>query len=169
MAHVFISYVRDDAPVVGYIVEILRANGIEVWLDKDSIEPGVRWKDAIRKAIKSGGLFFAIFSRAWAMRDASYANEELVLAIEGLRQRPSDRAWFVPIKIDDCEVPDRSIGGGETLRDLQYIDFLDGGWRKSLFNMLVAAGVDDPILDLGEPLGSGLPPSVEFVGGHLVY
>ncbi len=48
-------------------------------------------------------------------------NEELTVAIEELRLRPTDRAWFIPVLLDDCEVPDRSIGAGETLRTLQWI------------------------------------------------
>lgn len=54
MAHVFISYVRDDQKRVDALVAALRAVGIEVWIDKSSIKPGERWQKAIRDAITSG-------------------------------------------------------------------------------------------------------------------
>jgi len=49
-------------------------------------------------------------------------NEELVLAIEELRLRPTDMAWFIPVKLNRCEIPDRDIGAGATLQDLQYVE-----------------------------------------------
>jgi hypothetical protein len=32
-------------------------------------------------------------------------NEELALVIEEVRQRPTDQAWFIPVGLDDCQVP----------------------------------------------------------------
>ena len=49
-------------------------------------------------------------------------NKELIIAIEALHDRHIDKAWFIPVKLNECEIPDRSIGGGESLRDLQYIE-----------------------------------------------
>jgi hypothetical protein len=68
-------------------------------------------------------------------------NEELVLAIEQLRQRPVDRSWFIPIRLDDCEVPDRTIGGGERLNDLQWVDLFPD-WDEAVKGLLCAL-VDD--------------------------
>lgn len=33
-----------------------------------------------------------------------------------------DRSWFIPVKLSECQIPDRSIGAGETLLDLQYVE-----------------------------------------------
>lgn len=168
MSHAFISYVKDNSDVVGYITEILEKNSVPFWLDKNDIDPGRRWKEAIRRAIEGGSYFVAMFSRKWQERDASYANEELTLAIEQLRLRPTDRAWFIAVRLDDCEIPDRSIGGGETLRDLQYINLPEEGWSKGLAKLLRVLGVPNPALEVGEPLGTGLPPNVAIVSGKMV-
>jgi hypothetical protein len=45
-----------------------------------------------------------------------------MLAIDELRRRRFDQAWLIPVKLDDCEVPDIDIGGGRTLRSLVPID-----------------------------------------------
>ena len=51
MAHVFISYVHQKRDVVDRLAKELRNRGVTVWLDRDDIEPGARWRDAIKKAI----------------------------------------------------------------------------------------------------------------------
>ena len=48
-------------------------------------------------------------------------NEELMIAIGELRQRPTDRVWFIPVKLNGCKIPDRNIGGDETLNDIQHV------------------------------------------------
>jgi len=53
MSHAFVSYVRDDKEIVGRLARSLEAAGIDVWLDKHDIEPGMRWPVAIENAIRS--------------------------------------------------------------------------------------------------------------------
>lgn len=125
MTHVFISYVRENGPVVNRIADTLCSRGIRVWLDRDSIAPGSRWKREIRRAITEGGFFVACFSAEYSSRGRTYMNEELTIAIEELRQRPTDRAWFIPVMLSACQIPDRDIGAGETLRDIQWVEL----WR----------------------------------------
>ena len=120
MKGVFISYVSENIEIVDRLYQELKLHGIEVWRDRDNIAPGLRWKREIRRAIQQGAFFIACFSKEYDERDQTYMNEELAIAIEELRQRPIDQAWFIPVKLNECEIPDRDIGGGETLRDLQY-------------------------------------------------
>jgi hypothetical protein len=119
--HIFLSYVRENAETVERLAADLEARGLSVWLDRKRLAPGERWRDAIRNAIRAGNLFIACFSRASRQRDRSHMNEELTLAIDELRLRPADRTWFIPVLLDEGEVPDRLIGAGETLRDLQWV------------------------------------------------
>src|SRR5688572_2662218 len=97
MPHVFISYVREDSAVVRRLASELESNGVEVWLDRDRLTPGLRWQVAIREAIQGGAYFLACFSDHLNGRDRSYMNEELVIAIEELRRRPTRVAWFLPV------------------------------------------------------------------------
>lgn len=122
--HIFVSYVREDMKIVERLALQLEAYGLSVWLDREKIAPGVRWRDAIRQAISSGDLFLACFSAASAARERAFMNEELTLAIDELRQRPSDRTWFVPAILPGGAVPPRSISNFETLRDLQWADLV---------------------------------------------
>lgn len=133
--HVFVSYVRENSELVDKLHAALSVFDVAVWLDRQSILPGTRWQDAIRSAIQEGAFFLACFSRDYLARDRAYMNEELVLAIDELRKRPADRAWFIPVLLTPCEVPDRSIGGGETLRAIQHVSLYEN-WDAGVQRIL---------------------------------
>ena len=122
MNKVFISYVRENTKIVDLLYQELKSHGIQVWLDRNDIDPGSRWEQAIRRAIHQGAFFIACFSEEYHNRGQTYMNEELTLAIDEMRQRPTDQIWFIPVKLNDCEIPDRSIGGGETLQAFQHVN-----------------------------------------------
>ena len=62
-------------------------------------------------------------------------NEELILAIEELRQSSAGRVWFIPIKLNECEIPDRDIGSGETLNDFQHVSLYED-WNGGIQRIL---------------------------------
>lgn len=167
MTDVFISYVHEDNRFVGFLANILRANSLNVWLDKEQLMPGSRWKSAIRDAIRNGTYFVSIHSKQRQNRSVSYANEELVVAIEEVRKRPISKPWLIPVVIDDSEIEDRDIGGGETLNDLQRCDLTN--WSEGIKKLMSALGVSNPSLDLGEPLANGLPSCVDITKGVVRY
>ena len=113
----------------------LRHRGVAVWLDREKIRPGERWQVAIRRAIEAGASFIACFSAAYSARANSYMNVELNIAVEQLRLMPAARTWFIPGLFEGGVVPDKPIGGGETLRDFQWVDLAqdwNGGVRRIL-------------------------------------
>lgn len=129
--HLFLSYVRERTPDVLRLAQALESYGLETWLDRKSLTPGARWKDAIRTAIRGGDLFIACFSRELIEKDRSFMNEEITLAVDELRLRPTDRSWFIPVVLDGCDVPPRAINATETLRDLQWVD-LSVDWEAGV-------------------------------------
>ena len=135
MNKVFISYVREDADQVRRLTDELKSHGVDVWVDTDRILPGQQWAWAIRQGIRQGDYFIACFSECYERRGRTYMNEELNLAIEELRLRPSDRAWFIPVLISKCTVPDLDIGAGKTLRSIQWVE-LYKDWRCGLQKIL---------------------------------
>ena len=155
MPNVFISYVRQNSDQVDKLAAELRRHGVTVWLDREQLVPGMRWQQAIRKAIRGGDFFLACFSAESVARTRTYQNEELVVAIEELRLRPADRIWFIPALLSPCEVPDRAIGGGETLDSIQwavlYQDW-DDGVRRILKAMEVMEGDRPDILTINKPI-----------------
>jgi hypothetical protein len=167
MSEVFVSYVKEDSAVVTHLCRVLEANGIKVWLDRDQLEPGVRWKVAIEHAIRRGMFFLSVHSRSRQNRAETYANEELIVAIEQLRRKPFGATWFIPVKIDDCDIEARPIGAGETILDFQIADLRT--WGIGIEKLLKSLGVADPKVDHRKPLGAGIAPALEVSGGFIRY
>jgi len=163
--HVFISYVREDSDHVDRLQRAMEAAGIPVWRDTADLWPGEDWRARIREAITSNALvFLACFSSRSLTRGKSYQNEEFVLAIEQLRMRPPENPWLIPVRFDDCQIPDRDIGGGRTLNSIQRAD-LFGDRYDDVAQRLVA--VIQRILGrhIGSAsAGSGLDPKHDTLG-----
>lgn len=60
----------------------------------------------------------------------SYQNEELTEAIEQFRLRRPEDPWLIPVRFDECEIPDRDIGAGRTLASLQRTDLFGPKTRE---------------------------------------
>ena len=136
--HAFISYVREDSRHADRLQHRLEDAGIPVWRDTAKLWPGEDWRMMIRRAITDDALvFIACFSHKSLARKKSYQNEELALAIEQLRSRRPDLPWLIPVRFDDCEVPDYDVGPGRTLRSIHRAD-LFGRHAKEGATRLVA-------------------------------
>lgn len=142
--HVFISYVTEDAGTVARLERDLRALGVNGWLDKNHLRPGQRWRDQLRQAIREGAAFIAAFSSASESRERSYMREELNIAVEELRKRPRNRAWFIPVLLSPVILPELNIGPGEYLSDIQYVS-LDEDWDRKIVTLA------ETILEIIEP------------------
>ncbi len=145
--YAFISYVRENQKDVDDLCTALRAAGINVWLDREQIEPGTPWKKAIRNAIQRGSWFIAFFSRESLARPRSHVNEELALAVEELRLRQRGQPWFISVLLSVSEPPQLDIGYGETLADLQWVD-LTRDREAGIQKLVNALKRDSPETDL---------------------
>jgi hypothetical protein len=62
MGKIFISYSRKDKGFVDGLVQDLGENGFEVWIDREDIVGGERWRAQIVEAIRSCDAFLIILS-----------------------------------------------------------------------------------------------------------
>jgi TIR domain len=172
--HAFISYVHDDADRVDRLQQFLKDAGIRVWRDTDSLWPGDIWRDKIRQAITSDALvFLACFSTASVARTRTYQNDELLLAIEEFRQRPAGSRWLIPIRFDECEIPNVDIGGNLTLRSIHRADLFDDrfdeGARRLVASVqrILGPARGDPTGPEGDPsLPQPLEPRIGYDRGE---
>jgi hypothetical protein len=94
-----------------------------VWRDTADLWPGEDWRTKIRQAITHNSLvFIACFSSHSVSRSQSYQNEELMLAITQVRIRKLGEPWLIPVRFDDCAVPDLEINADRTLASIQRVD-----------------------------------------------
>jgi hypothetical protein len=137
--HAFICYVREDAARVDRLQRLLEDAGIPVWRDTSNLWPGQDWKAEIRRAITDDALvFLACFSCNSAARERSEQNEELTLAIDELRVRRPGVAWLIPVRLDDCRIPDRDTGGGRTLATLRHADLFGNRYEQEAARLVEA-------------------------------
>jgi len=139
---VFISYVQENRDIVRRLVLDLKAQGIDVWFDRDKLPPGVFWQDEIRKAVSNHAYFICCFSKEYSERQRTYMNEELELAIREMRLRGTS-PWFIPVLLSG-EIPDRDIGPGRSLRDIQFVELNQDNWQTALNNIVRAVRSTNP-------------------------
>ncbi len=122
--HAFMSYVRENSAEADELQQVLEAAGVRVWRDTADLWPGQDWREKIRRAItKDSMVFLACFSGKSVSREVSYQYEELNLAVEQMRIRRPGQPWLIPIRFDDCDIPDLDLGGGRRLGSIQRVDF----------------------------------------------
>lgn len=137
--HAFLSCVRADSGAGDVVQQALEAVGVRVWRDAAEVWPGEDWRDRVRVAISHGAFaFLACFSRARLAPDQSDQHEELIWAIDELRRHRPGVPWLIPVRFDDCEVPDIDIGAGRTLRSLRPADVFGADQAKELARLVTA-------------------------------
>jgi len=121
---VFLAYVEEDLATVRRLAAALRGRQFWPWLDKAKLLPGQNWPRAIEAAIEATDFFVACFSQSAVSRRGSF-HVELRFALECARRMPLDEVFFIPVRLDDCEVPRR------IRRDIQYVDLFPD-WEAGL-------------------------------------
>jgi hypothetical protein len=137
--HAFISYVRENSAEVDRLQRVLEEAGVRVWRDTADLWPGEDWRAKIRQAIVDDALvFLACFSSKSIARKKGYQYEELHLAIDQMRLRRPDIPWLIPVRFDDCVIPNWDIGANRSLASIQRAD-LFGVRQDEEVSRLVAA------------------------------
>jgi tetratricopeptide (TPR) repeat protein len=136
--HVFLSYVRENAPDVEILRNDLIGLGEAVWWDQD-IPVGAKWKLEIRKALKDAYAFVLCLSKAMEGRDWAGAFPEILDAIAIYRELAPGRIFITPVRLDDCEIPSFEIDANAMLGDLHFVDFFPPSKRPDGLRRLVAS------------------------------
>jgi tetratricopeptide (TPR) repeat protein len=121
---VFLSYASEDADAAQRICAALRNDGIEVWFDRSELRGGDVWDATIRRQIKNCALFIPVISENSHARSEGYFRLEWKLAIDRSHLMASDRAFLLPVVIDDTRNDDDRIP--ERFRDVQWISLPQG-------------------------------------------
>lgn len=132
---IFIAHAVEDKPQVRKLYAKLRQAGYNPWLDEEDLLPGQNWRDEIPKALKNSDLFLACLSST-SISKRGYIQREFKIAMEMLAELPPGNIYLIPLKFDDCEIPDlRQNEYGLNLRDIQWLDY----WKPNGFEKLVKA------------------------------
>jgi hypothetical protein len=124
---IFLAHAHEDQALVQELYEWLKARGFNPWLDKFDLIGGQLWKTEIPKAIREAAVVLACLS-ARSVEKKGYYQNEFRLALAEFAKRPPGSIYLIPVRLDDCEVPDLEIPDlGISLRDIHRIDLWEKG------------------------------------------
>jgi hypothetical protein len=112
MQYVFISYFREDSAIVADFLKALDASRIHYFIDERGLELGDQWKEEIRRKINGATVFLFCMSCKYYDRPDSYVHTELKLASERLLALDPSVPWFLPLCVDNCNLPGTEFGHG---------------------------------------------------------
>jgi tetratricopeptide (TPR) repeat protein len=151
--YAFLCSSPEDGLAVDRLQAALGVAGVRVWRDTERLLPGEDRRERIRQAITSALAFVACLSRAGLARERSDLHEQLGLAAEELGRRRSDIPWLVPVRLDDCMIPDLALGGGRTFGQLVCADLFGERQEEEMARLVSAIaelcgrpGGQDPVV-----------------------
>jgi TolB-like protein/cytochrome c-type biogenesis protein CcmH/NrfG len=167
---VFLSYASQDAEAAQKICDALRAAGIEVWFDQSALRGGDVWDQAIRKQIKTCALFIPVISRHTHDRDEGYFRLEWKLAVDRSHQMTSNRAFLLPVVIDETREDDENVP--DRFKDIHWTRLPAGELPaafvervRGLVSPEPSRGSTEPPLPAGPPPSAASPPLRERASG----
>jgi TIR domain len=130
-AKIFLAHAREDKLQVRKLYADLATYGLDPWLDERDLLPGHIWKDEIAKAIHEARIFLACLSSR-SVGKIGYVQNEFRLALSALGERPPGSIFLIPVRLDECNVPDLRIPDrGLSFQDIQWVDLWeDGGFHR---------------------------------------
>lgn len=125
---VFIAYVEEDLSFAKKLFRALEDSGFRPWLDKKRLMPGQNWPRAIETAIQTSDFFVACFSRRSISKRGSF-HSELRYALFCAAKVPLDEIFLIPLRLDDCAVPNRIS------KQIQYLDLFPD-WETGVSRLI---------------------------------
>ena len=128
---IFIAHASEDKPQIRELYAKLKAAGYKPWLDEEDLIPGQNWREEIPKALKNSDLFLACLSST-SISKRGYIQREFKMAMEMLAELPPGNIYLIPLKLDDCQIPDlKQLEYRLNLRDIQWLDYYQpNGFEK---------------------------------------
>jgi hypothetical protein len=128
MPDTFISYAKEDVEQARRLYAALKQQGLDVWLDEESLLPGQNWRQSIETAIRECRYFIAIISNN-SVSKKGFVQKELKIAFDILDEFPANQIYVIPVRVEDCAI------GDPRLKEIHYVDFFpdfDFGLSKLL-------------------------------------
>lgn len=129
----FLCYAKENSAGVREFRERLRAESwVDPWFDEEDILPGQMWEGSVTDAVHNSHAVI-IFLSSIAIRTEGFFHKELKLALDAAAEKPDGTIFIIPIRLDECEVPER-------LRPYQYVDYFgDAQHKDRVYSSLIKA------------------------------
>ena len=129
----FLCYAKENSTGVREFRERLRAESwVDPWFDEEDILPGQMWEGSVTDAVHNSHAVI-IFLSSIAIRTEGFFHKELKLALDAAAEKPDGTIFIIPIRLDDCAVPER-------LQPYQYVDYFgDAEHKDRVYSSLIKA------------------------------
>ena len=107
---VFISYAREDLETAKKLFRDLQTAGFEPWLDDEDLLAGQNWRETITREIRKTDYALILMSNRSVVK-RGFVQVEQIRALEVLETLPPQDIFLIPVRLEDCEIPDR-LGQG---------------------------------------------------------
>jgi hypothetical protein len=127
---VFLAYAQEDRPQVKKLYRQLLSAGLQPWMDCQKLLPGQNWPRAIEQTIEISDFFLGCFSQTSAAKRGHFQSE-LAFALEVATRFPQEQVFFVPVRLNECELPRRIVN------TTHYIDLFPN-WSRGVQKLVAA-------------------------------
>ena len=103
---VFLCHASADKPAVLDLYKRLVADGVDAWLDAESLIAGQKWEVEIPKAIRDSDVVIVCLSEK-SINKEGYVQREIKFALDIADEKPEGMIFIIPAKLEECKVPDR--------------------------------------------------------------
>ncbi len=94
----FLCHSHSDREAVRVLWSRLKRDGVDVWLDRENLQPGQNWEREIRKAIVTSDVVIACLSRGFN-KQKGFRHEELRIALEKAGLIPDGEVFIIPLRL----------------------------------------------------------------------
>lgn len=102
---VFLCHASEDKNRVRQLYSQLTRRGIACWIDEVDLIAGQNWEAMIRQALRRCSRVVVCLSGN-VLAKRGYVQKELRLAIDESLRQPADSVFLIPVRFEDCEIPD---------------------------------------------------------------
>ena len=129
----FLCYSKGDKTIVREFCARLKREGwIDPWFDEEDILPGQKWQDSVIDAVRQCHAVIIFLSKAGVAHEGFF-QKELNLALDTANEKPADTIFIIPLRLEECNVPDR-------LLPYQYVDYFgDNAAKLRVYESLLAS------------------------------
>lgn len=124
----FISYATEDYETAKKLWEDIKKAGAYPWLDRENLDPGENWQKKITQVIKQESDYCLVLLSRRAVDKKGFFQKEQKIALEVVDTLPENKIFIIPVRLDDCETPQR-------LKHLQWVDlfpYYEEGFKEIL-------------------------------------
>ncbi len=122
MAKIFLCHANEDKPQIRKVYKRLQEEGFYPWLDEGDLLPGQLWDQEIRRVMRESDFVMIFFSRN-SVNKIGYVQNEFKLALEVWRQIPEGMIHTIPIRLDNCDIP-------EQFKEFHCVDLGERGFER---------------------------------------